>query len=465
MEGTVAILDENENIKSFIYKQEINWDHIDHYYKTVNIYKFSKKFSKKFYIPFLEAYIKALGNNEYYEQVLKVITDLDTITLKAHKLVTEKWYEIDDIQDLDIAKALFSDSRMKLTIFQQRYGGYWRYPKLKDFCYLVNPYFPDENVINEIKSNFTNLISQYPSGQDAQNFLASKVFDCHLSEIIVGNGASELIKAIGRIMDGDLGIIYPTFNEYSESMGYGRIKKFIPKNNNFNYTAGDLIKSFSDVKAIVLINPDNPSGHFLDYSNIIQLLEYSNKRNIYLIFDESFMDFVEEKRSYSLIKSELLQKYKKLIVIKSISKSYGVPGFRLGVAASGDPDLLLKIRKELSIWNINSFGEFFLQIIDKYKAKYIKARKCIVMERKRFFNKLRKISYLRVIKSQANYFLCEIISKYTATGLAQKLLHKYEILIKDCSEKIGFNNKNYIRIAVRNSDDNNYLVDKLSNLE
>ncbi len=464
MDGTVTILDEDENIISFIPKKELNWDHIDNYYKTVNIYKFSKEFSKKYYLPFLEAYINALGDNEYYEQVLKVIADLDKITLKAHKLVDEKWYEIDDIQDLDIAETIFSDPKLRLAIFQQRYGGYWRYPKLKDFCYLVNPYFPDKNMINEIKSSMHNLITQYPSGQDVQNLLASKVFNCNISEILVGNGASELIRAITRRINGNFGVVFPTFNEYPESIDYNRVKKYILKNQNFNYTVNDLMDFSKDLKALVLINPDNPSGYFLDHPDIIKLLEYLDKKNIYLIFDESFIDFADKEKHYSLIKSEILQKYKKLIVIKSISKSYGVPGLRLGVAANGDPDLVLKIKKELSIWNINSFGEFFLQIIDKYKADYKNACEKISMERDRFYNALSKINYLRVIRSQTNYFLCEVISKYTSTSLTQKVLSKYEILLKDLFGKIGFEKKNYIRIAIRNSDDNNYLVDRLTEL-
>src|SRR5699024_7854219 len=114
-------------------------------------YKFSKKFSTSHYIPFLDAYLKALGNNEYYEQVLKVITYIDKPELKALKLEDELWYEIDDVQDLDIAESVFIDKENRLSKLESRYGGYWRYESLIDFCYLVNPFFPDYKLVSELK--------------------------------------------------------------------------------------------------------------------------------------------------------------------------------------------------------------------------------------------------------------------------------------------------------------------------
>ena len=136
MDGTVVTLGEDNSIKSFLNKKQFNYEDIKRYYKTVNIYKFSKEFSNTHYVPFLEAYSKALGNNEYYEQVLRVITLLDKPEIKACILENESWYEIDDIQDLDIAESIFAPTvDEKLTKIQNRYGGYWRYPELMDFCY------------------------------------------------------------------------------------------------------------------------------------------------------------------------------------------------------------------------------------------------------------------------------------------------------------------------------------------
>ncbi|MBI9099666.1 MAG: NTP transferase domain-containing protein, partial [Spirochaetaceae bacterium] len=196
MDGTVVTLDGN-NITSFLDKKSFKFSETSDYYKTVNIYKFSKEFSASHYVPFLEAYSKALGDNEYYEQVLKVISLLDKPEIKAVRLENEDWYEIDDLQDLDIAESIFAQSQeKKLNKFQIRYGGYWRYPEMIDFCYLVNPFFPPRKLIDEMKANFTRLLSEYPSGLRVNNLLAGKYFGVDQSFICIGNGAAELIKSL-----------------------------------------------------------------------------------------------------------------------------------------------------------------------------------------------------------------------------------------------------------------------------
>jgi histidinol-phosphate/aromatic aminotransferase/cobyric acid decarboxylase-like protein len=151
-----------------------------------------------------------------------------------------------------------------------------------------------------------------------------------------------------------------------------------------------------------------------------------------------------------------LEKYPLLVVVKSISKSYGVPGLRLGVLASSNRNLIRDIRKDVSIWNINSFAEFYMQIFNKYEADYK-----LGCER---FKSLSSISYLRVIPSQANYFLCEVIEKYSSSELTGLLLSKYNILIKDCGTKKAFSEGEYIRLAIRSTEDNNYLVHALKSL-
>mgnify|MGYP001458291209 CR=1 FL=1 len=463
MDGTVTLVDGDDNITNFISKKNFDWDKVKHYYKTVNIYKFSKEFCERYYVPFLDAYIKTMGNNEYYEQVLKVITYLDRLNLKAYQLDDEKWYEIDDVQDLDIAETLFAEKEEELVLYQRRFGGYWRYPKLKDFCYLVNPYFPNERMLNELKSNFSTLITQYPSGLEIQNLLAAKMFGCEASEILVGNGASEFINSIFGILPGKVGVVYPTFNEYPER-ARNRVVEFIPKNMDFEYTVAELKELSDEVEVIVLINPDNPSGHFLMKKDVVDLLDYLKKENKYLILDESFIDFAEENVRFSMIDSEILQQYPNLIIIKSISKSYGVPGVRLGVLACGNPQLISEIRKKSPIWNINSFGEYFLQIIGKYKNEYYKACNSICEERTRFYQELKKIKFLRVLPSMSNYFLCEVTQGFTATDLSKILLNNHQIFIKDCTGKKGFEGKNYVRIAVRDSADNTFLTEKLKKM-
>ena len=458
MDGTVVTIDEENRIQRFIPNSQFRYEEIPDYYKTVNIYKFSQTFSEHMYVPFLEAYSAALGNNEYYEQVLRVITMLDNSTLRALPLEGEQWYEIDDVQDLDIAESIFTDRQYDLLA--SRYGGYWRYPHMLDFCYLVNPYFPNQRLRDELAASFDRLLTEYPSGRRVNELLAAKDFGVHQQYITVGNGAAELINVLSSQIKGKVGVIRPTFEEYPNRLKQEQIVAYTT-NADYRYTADDLMAYFADkqISWLVLINPDNPSGNYIPFTDCIRLAEWCAERNIRMVLDESFIDFSTEHPTF--IVNEILEAHKNLMVMKSISKSYGVPGLRLGVLASADDELMKSIRERLSIWNINSFAEFFLQILGKYEKSYKQAMDEFREERARFVKQLNKITWLRVLPSEANYVLCEVKEKFTPRELAVRLLKDYNILIKDCTSKCG---GSYIRLAVRDLEDNNMLVFALNSL-
>lgn len=467
MDGTMVRIDEDNNIINFVPKAAFRYDDVDKYYKTVNIYKFSKEFSKTKYVPFLDAYSKAVGNNEYYENVLRIISFLNSKDLKALPITNEKWYEIDDKQDLDIAEALFAEEKDILNKYYGRFGGYWRFPKMLDYCYLVNPYFSRSKIIDEMQANFRTLISEYPSGMKVNTLLASKCWGVKEDYIVPGNGAAELIKALMEILPGTLGVTRPTFEEYPNRRDKESLVTFIPQNNEYRYSAQDLMDFFGKNPAnnILLINPDNPSGNFIPTNDILVLADWCEKKNIRLIVDESFVDFSEDWENNTLLENRILETYPHMLVMKSISKSYGVPGIRLGILCSADTEIISQIKKKVSIWNINSFCEFFMQIYTKYEKDYKRACDKFIEERNDFESKLREISFLRVIPSQANYFLVEVLPPFTANGLVLKMLKEFNILMRDCSGKGGFDGKQYMRIAVRDHKDNAKLIESLKQLE
>ena len=463
MDGTCITIGEDDTIERFIPGKKLVFEEIGDYYKTVNIYKFSKHFSETHYVPFLDAYSKALGNNEYYEQVLRVITMLDEPEIKAKKLSGQLWYEIDDIQDLDIASSMFTpDEDEKVEKIQARYGGYWRYPKLIDFCYLVNPYYPPQRLMDEIKASFERLVTQYPSGMKINSLLAAKNFGVDQNHILVGNGAAELIKCLMEKLSGKIGFIRPTFEEYPNRYCKEESVIFVPETEDFSYNADDLIGFFGDkeISTLVLINPDNPTGNYLTKADVLKLVKWCGENKIRIIVDESFVDFAEEEDS-SLISNEILNENENLIVMKSISKSYGVPGLRLGVLASSDDELIAQMKKDVAIWNINSFAEFYMQIEEKYKKDYAVALDKLKEARKALTSELQKFSSLRVIPSQANYITVELLGGITSKGLTKVLLHKHNIFIKDLSSKINRGEKQFVRIAVRDLEDNAKLIEAL----
>jgi len=466
MDGTMVTLDNDRNIVNFVPKEAFRYEDVDIYYKTVNIYKFSKEFSAKFYVPFLEAYSKVMGDNEYYEQVLRILLHLHNSPLKALPIGNEKWYEIDDVQDLDIASCIFSKEEVKYHEYHRRYGGYWRFPQMLDYCYLVNPFFPPKRMRDELKANFDILLENYPSGMYVNSLLAGKYFGIKQDYVVVGNGAAELIKVVMEEHAEDkVGIIYPTFDEYPNRLQKEQIVPFIVDTPDFRYGADDLMKFYADkgIKLLLLINPDNPSGNFIPKQDVLRLAEWCKKQGIRLIVDESFVDFTEGYEQNSLLHNDILETYPTMMVMKSISKSYGVPGLRLGIFASANKEMIAKIKKEVSIWNINSFGEFYMQIFGKYEKDYKRACQLFVEEREAFKAELDTISYLHIVPSQANYFMCEVIDKYTSAELTQKLIDN-DVIISNCGLKTNMAGKQLIRLAVRNREDNRKLVSILKAL-
>ena len=474
MDGTCVKLSEHDDIEAMIPGSKFSFRDTSDYYKTVNLYKFSRSFSATHYVPFLEAYTKALGNNEYYEQVLKVIVMLDNPGIKAKRLDdSQKWYEIDDIQDLDIAESLFAEDKDRLPLIQRRYGGYWRYPKMLDFCYLVNCYYPPKKMLEEMKANFDSLVCQYPSGMYVNSLLAGRNFGVRQDQIVPGNGAAELIKLLVEKMDGKMGVIRPTFEEYANRRSKEDVVVMNPADSDFRYGADDIMNFFGnkELKNLVIINPDNPSGNYIPKKDILRLTAWTKERKIRLIVDESFIDFASEETETdggkisspagagTILDEGILDENPHMTVVKSISKSYGVPGLRLGIAASGNRDLIASLKKEVAIWNINSLAEFYLQIEEKYRKDYAASLKLLQAERSRFAAELETIPGIRVLPSQANYLMAELTG-CSSKWLTEQLLNRFNILIKDLSSKIP-GDRQFIRIAVRNEEDDTWLTEAL----
>jgi histidinol-phosphate/aromatic aminotransferase/cobyric acid decarboxylase-like protein len=314
-------------------------------------------------------------------------------------------------------------------------------------------------MVEELKFKFDALLSSYPSGIEVNSLIAGKYFGLKKEHVCPGNGAAELIRSLMRAVRGDAGIVYPTFEEYPNRAGKSKIVPYYPKGRDFAYTGRDLADYFGrfGVEAVILVNPGNPTGFLLKRGEVLELAAWARRRGIKLIVDESFIDFCDAPEEQTLLTEEILRQYPNLVVIKSISKSFGVPGLRLGIAASADEDLISFLKSDVAIWNINSFAECFLQIFEKYKKDYAKALEQFRLTRKEFVGKLRHVPNLRVLPTQANFVLCEVLGGCRAERLAETLLCGHNILIKDLSGKKGLSGE-YIRLAIRTREENSRLA-------
>lgn len=463
MDGSIVKLDKDNNIVYFVDEEEVKRIDPSYYHKIVSIYKFKKRYVSEKYMTYLNEYVKKNKDNNLYESLLKVI-DLDVEKkIPAEILDEEQWYEINDIQDMDIAESMFADGNEKVRKYLQRYGGYWRYPAMRDFCYLVNPYFPNERFMNEMKSNFDVLVREYPSGMAVNSLLAGHFFGVRTENICVGNGTAELIKSLMENISGNIGMVYPTFEEYPHRKKDVEVIPYYVVDKDFDYSIDDIMSYYEgkDISAIVLVNPDNPSGHFISKKDILRLEDWCRSKGRKLIVDESFIDFVEDDEWHTLLDMEVLLNHPSLIVLKSISKSFGVAGLRLGVIATADTDLIAFMKKDVAIWNINSFAEYYLQIIEKYRDDYYEAMEKFKEVRRRYLDKLSKIKGFKVYPSQANYVMCHIENSVTSTELADILLNRYNVLIKNLASKEGLNKGNYVRLSVKSDEENDYIVNAL----
>ena len=464
MDGTVVELDSHGYIECFVNKSGFNYQSFNNYFKTVNIYKFSKEFLVSTYIPFLRAYTEVYGNNEYYEEVLRLIVNVEQTQLKGLVLDRESWYEIDTLEDLDTASSMFSQGALQVSSLLNRHGGYWRFPKLLDFCYLVNPFFPTTQFMEELKHDFEFLTRNYPSTSRVIERIIASYYGIDESQVVIGNGASELISNLAEVLPTKrLGFFVPAFEEYRlRFQDFEQVQLFSPL-DSLDSRFEQVIESVDTFDIFIIVNPDNPTGFAFSEKEILRLIDFFKVNNKTLIIDESFIDFSDIGEPATLISSKLLEENPHLIVVKSISKSFGVPGMRLGLVASSNLDLCTNLRKLLPVWNINSFGEMFLQKVSKFRKDYIASCTLFVNERNRFLSMLQEIPDIHVFPSQANYFLIEIMNQNSAAGLTEGLL-KYNILIRDLSGKIGIDSDKYVRIAIRSREDNDALVFALKQL-
>lgn len=460
MDGTCVRVDNADNIVAFVPKDEINPTNTFGLLKTVNVYRLSAAYSATKFLPYLDAQVAAFGGNSYYETVLGTLASIDSTGLKAIELSPDDWYETDDIQDLHIADIKFcTDPIQKMRAMSARFGGYWRFPSVHDYAYLVNPFFPPQTMINEFHANLTRLIVDYPSGLKVNSGLIAKYYGLNPEYAVVGNGAAELIKVMLQQENGRIGVIRPTFEEYPNRVAADQLVYMDTASNGYSYTVNDIERFFGDkeLSTLIVINPDNPSGNYLTHRELIELCRWTAGRGIKLVIDESFSDFANLEPVTSMLDNSLLMEFTGLTVIKSISKSFGVPGVRLGILASGDASLIASIKQEVSIWNINSFGEFFLQILEKYKGDYQKGLDQFYEVRDALGDGLGNLDFVDVLPSQANYFMLRLKNDVTAADLGSFLLRTHSILIKDLTEKHGIEGQ-YVRVAVKTSAENEELL-------
>lgn len=331
-----------------------------------------------------------------------------------------------------------------------------------DFCFLSNPYATDL-IVTELKNTFSDkkkifkLLEQYPANSDYVAKRLEKFEKFNPLKIVIGNGA---IQAIEWVCDGwnisNLLIPTPTFSTYYEYLeGKYRFTNQIWLGKTQNWQAIKSAALSNNCDSILLINPNNPSGEALDLEQLILLEQHLD--GLKLIIDESFYHFLPNYEDYQSFRNQCSNK--DIVFIKSLSKDFGIAGARLGYIYSNDEDLLRFCRNKTT-WNLNNLAIQISEILseESFITKYKLARQKYIDGRQSAYKLLSQIEQIKVYNSQSNFFLIKLNKPYPK--IVHELLIDHGIYVRTMEDKIGLNNQ-YLRIAIRKREENEFLHRKL----
>ncbi|MBN1578868.1 MAG: aminotransferase class I/II-fold pyridoxal phosphate-dependent enzyme [Chitinispirillaceae bacterium] len=454
MDGTVVTV-EDGMITNVIppHLQSESFDFSDKY-KTLNIYKFSREFCETSFKKLLVYYANAIDKNCYYELILGILIYMQKETIHAEIIDGEVWAEVDDPNDLQIAEFGFNARRREILGYAM--GGYWNYD-ITDFCFIRNMHFPNAAIISEMKNVLPDLIHNYGSRQDILDRKLSWFLLCTRSRCTALNGSSQLYPLLRLRFGGSKALLpAPTFGEYARVF-----------TNHATYGDAGTIdrqtvtEAASSCDIVVFVNPNNPTGTEMETGWIFEFARKHPGKTI--IVDESFIEFSSYPSIVSLLETAPLEN---VIVIKSLSKSLGVPGIRLGYTYSCDARYTEFVTNNLPIWNLNSAAEFFLEIILKHRGALKRSFALTISDRSEFAALLKQVKIIeKVFDSGANFLLVRLNGDGAAADrLCSRLLSDKLIYVKDVSSRFP-DGKGYLRLAVRTGAENRRLVECLNMME
>ena len=330
-----------------------------------------------------------------------------------------------------------------------------------DFSANINPVGLNENV----KAAMINAIDKVVKYPDITYFdLKNSIGEFEkidISNITLGNGAAEVIFNIVRALKPRKALLpAPTFSEYEEAIisVNGEIEYYkLKESNDFNLDNEFINRIKDDIDVIFICNPNNPTGCLTTKEFIRKVLNKSLITNTTVVIDESFLDFIKPNELY--LSNDLLMDYKNLIIVKSLTKFFAIPGARIGYGLCSNNEIINEINKVIVPWSVNIIASE--GIIQGLKEKdYIeKSISYVKNEKEYLYSALKEINSLKVFEPSVNFIMFKLLIDL---DLKSELI-KGKILIRSCDNYIGLNSSFY-RVAVRTREENNKLISELKNV-
>jgi len=333
-----------------------------------------------------------------------------------------------------------------------------------DFCFIENPYYPGKKLLRKIRRKLPLVIKSYPSSNPllAQKDLAA-VVHVKPEQLLIGNGATELITIIQHQLVQAMGIPIPTFSEYIEKIqDLGKVKLFqLAAEKDYQLDLDEYAAWIREQKlgTALIINPGNPTGQYISVAEMRKFLQEMKDLNLVLV-DESFIDFADDEVP-TLI--PYIEEFKNLIIVRSMSKHCGIPGLRLGYCCTANGEFQKKIKAALPVWNINTLAEYFLTQLKATDEEYHVSRKKVIRDVRELYDQLKSIPGFKVYPTGSNFILLKATSGINAYDLQMRLLQEFGVYVRDCSNKVGLD-KNHIRVASKGRKKDKILIKALKSL-
>lgn len=350
-------------------------------------------------------------------------------------------------------------------------------PSLKitiDACFLSNPYATDlfmQELESKLlaKQGLRDALEFYPSQNHIIAQKLAKYLHIDSPHIFIGNGAIEVIQAVlHNFVQTNLVVPIPTFSSYYEFVrNDAKVLLYkLPKEQNYTLDIEAYTKFIQDhnAKNALLINPNNPDGGYIPYDTLRECLARLRHLDT-IIIDESFLHFAYEDSSLEQISyTKLAQEFSNVVLIKSMSKDFGVAGLRAGYGIMAENRVRDLLRNGY-LWNVNGLSEFFFNLFcdDEFLQKYERVRRSYITQTQEFFKALGQINSIKTYPSRANFALIELLNGTKAQDLCIKLLSSYGIYTRSCSDKIGLEGE-FLRIASRSEQENAQILQALQEI-
>lgn len=341
-----------------------------------------------------------------------------------------------------------------------------------DACFLSNPY-ATELFLEYFKKELIDtgalrdMLEFYPSQNKVIAELLANTIGMHYQNVFIGNGAIEIIQTIlQRFTKKKIIINIPTFSSYYEFVNENVevVYHKLTKENNFEIDVEKYIALARKEKpdTVVFINPNNPDGGYIKKDSVLHLLRELKDVGTFIL-DESFIHFAYEGDSFDQISaSQLIHDFPNLVIVKSMSKDFGIAGIRAGYAVMSTERVSILLKNGF-LWNSNGLSEYFFRLYTRkeFLDEYEKVRIRYIKETQEFISSLQKVPKIKVYGSMANFALVELLTGESSDDFVFKMLVKHGIYLRTCSDKIGLEGE-FIRMASRKKDENKYILNSFT---